>query len=452
MSLEALCGSLTMVACTSASAGGGGAGTVTSVSAGGGLDASTNPITDTGDIFIADTSVSAGDYTLPTLSINSRGQITAAANGVAGAGTVTSVSAGTGLTASTNPITTTGQLSITATGVSAGRYTFSQIDVNAQGQITSAANGAAGSGTVTSAGAVGLNGITVAGSPITTAGAFTLGLLDITPRNVTASGAISGTTGLFTGKVSAAAGINTTTVSAASIGLTGDITTDRVLASAATLTGKLTGAAAAFSGLVSADSGIKTTTVSAASIGVTGDINAATGRVLASAATFTGLLTGNTASFSGMVSANAALRATTVSASGVIGGSNLSGTNTGDQTIIHSPGITMDGGGSSLTTGVKGDIYIPYTGTIASVTILADQVGDIVVDIWKDTYANYPPTDADSITAAAPPTIVSANKSQDNTLTGWSVVVTAGSTLRFNVDSVTNITRATLVLGMTGAQ
>jgi len=109
----------------------------------------------------------------------------------------------------------------------------------------------------------------------------------------------------------------------------------------------------------------------------------------------------------------------------------------------------IDGGGSAITTGVKGDLEIPFACTINQATMLADQSGSIVVDIWKDTYANFPPTDADSITASAPPTISAATKSQDSTLTGWTTAIAAGSTLRFNVDSAATITRLTLSLKVT---
>lgn len=109
----------------------------------------------------------------------------------------------------------------------------------------------------------------------------------------------------------------------------------------------------------------------------------------------------------------------------------------------------IDGGGSTITTGIKGDIAVDFGGTITQVTMLADQSGSIVVDIWKDTYANYPPTDADSITASAVPTISTATKSKDSTLTGWTTTITAGDTLRFNVDSVTSITRVIVVLRVT---
>lgn len=117
--------------------------------------------------------------------------------------------------------------------------------------------------------------------------------------------------------------------------------------------------------------------------------------------------------------------------------------------LISTVGITINGNGSAITTGVVGDVLVPYGATITQATILADQTGSIVIDVWKDTYANYPPTVADSITAAAPPTISSSNKSQDATLTGWTTSISAGDTIRFNVNSCSSITRATLILKVT---
>jgi len=111
--------------------------------------------------------------------------------------------------------------------------------------------------------------------------------------------------------------------------------------------------------------------------------------------------------------------------------------------------FAIDGGGVALTTGVKADVYVPYACTITGVTMLADASGSVVVDIWKDTYANYPPVVGDSITASAKPTITTATKSQDNTLTGWTTSVSAGNTLRFNIDSASTITRLALTLTVT---
>ena len=80
---------------------------------------------------------------------------------------------------------------------------------------------------------------------------------------------------------------------------------------------------------------------------------------------------------------------------------------------------------------------------------MADQSGSIVVDIWKDTYANYPPVDGDSITAAAPVTISSATKNQDSSLSGWTTSISAGDILGYNVDSISTCERVTVSLKVT---
>jgi hypothetical protein len=117
--------------------------------------------------------------------------------------------------------------------------------------------------------------------------------------------------------------------------------------------------------------------------------------------------------------------------------------------LIGSVAFIIDGGGSVITTGIKGDLVVDFDCTIDSVTMLADVSGSIVVDIWKDTYANYPPVVGDTITAAAKPTITTAVKSQDLTLDGWNQDIIAGDVLRFNVDSVTTITRVLVSLKVT---
>jgi len=106
----------------------------------------------------------------------------------------------------------------------------------------------------------------------------------------------------------------------------------------------------------------------------------------------------------------------------------------------------LDNLGSEITTGIKGDVEIPFKCDINAVTMLADQSGSIVIDLWVDTYANYPPDNGDSITAAATPTISAATKSQDTTLTGWTTQLNEGDIMRYNVDSCTTITRCSIAL------
>ena len=109
--------------------------------------------------------------------------------------------------------------------------------------------------------------------------------------------------------------------------------------------------------------------------------------------------------------------------------------------------FTIDGGGAAITTGIKGDIRLPFAGTIISVALSAPkEAGSIVIDVWKDTTANYPPTIADTITAAAKPTLVAARISLDAVLTGWTKTFAVGDYLLFTVDSITTVTLVTLVL------
>lgn len=117
-------------------------------------------------------------------------------------------------------------------------------------------------------------------------------------------------------------------------------------------------------------------------------------------------------------------------------------------------GITIDGGGSAITTGVKGYCYVPYSGNITAVTVLSDlaPVGtSVVVDIWKCAYADYAPgthpVDADTITSATPPTLTATNfKVQDTTLTTWTKAVAAGSVYAFNVDATNTVTRLHVIV------
>jgi len=117
---------------------------------------------------------------------------------------------------------------------------------------------------------------------------------------------------------------------------------------------------------------------------------------------------------------------------------------------IGAVGIVIDGGGSVITTGVKGFVEVPFACTITAVTLLSTDAaatsGSIVVDIWKDTYANYPPVVGDSITASAKPTLSSAIKSRDTTLTGWTTAIAAGEVLGFSVTSATTVTKVALSL------
>lgn len=96
-------------------------------------------------------------------------------------------------------------------------------------------------------------------------------------------------------------------------------------------------------------------------------------------------------------------------------------------------------GGFTIPLSLEADgqvrLEIPFAMTLVSYRLVGDD--DIVVDIWKDSFANFPPTDADSITGGNEPTLSSATTAEETDLSGWgSVSVAAGDWLIFNTDSV----------------
>jgi hypothetical protein len=100
---------------------------------------------------------------------------------------------------------------------------------------------------------------------------------------------------------------------------------------------------------------------------------------------------------------------------------------------------------------MRGYLRVDFAGTIQANTLLADQSGSVVVDIFKCSYADFDasvthPVVGDKITSSAPPTISSAAKSTDTTLTGWTTAFAAGDVFGFNINSCTTITKVTLAL------
>jgi hypothetical protein len=110
----------------------------------------------------------------------------------------------------------------------------------------------------------------------------------------------------------------------------------------------------------------------------------------------------------------------------------------------------LDGAGQVLDP-ASPNTYIPvqFACSIVEATLLANVVGSMVLDIWKDTYGNFPPTVADSITASAKPTLSNAIKTTDTALTGWTTSLVAGDVLAVHIDSVSLISKATLALKVT---
>ena len=104
----------------------------------------------------------------------------------------------------------------------------------------------------------------------------------------------------------------------------------------------------------------------------------------------------------------------------------------GGQKAIH---FVINYGFYPIPKGEKGHIFLPFKGTIRYAFLLADQTGYLVVDIWKDTYTNFPPTVADTIVAVYLPTLSNAQGLLDTTLTDWTTTFLAGDILAYNIKS-----------------
>jgi hypothetical protein len=108
-------------------------------------------------------------------------------------------------------------------------------------------------------------------------------------------------------------------------------------------------------------------------------------------------------------------------------------------------GVTIDGSGSTPSTGVKGYIVLPYNCNIVSWYITSDVVGSAVFNVkYAASIAGIGSTT--SIVAAAPPTLTSAQAATSSTLTGWTTSFVAGNVLEFDLSSVSSSTRLTLQL------
>lgn len=99
-----------------------------------------------------------------------------------------------------------------------------------------------------------------------------------------------------------------------------------------------------------------------------------------------------------------------------------------------------------LTTGVKAYVEVPMSLRITGWSLVANESGSIVIDVWKDSWANFPPTVADTIAGSEKPTLSSAQKNQDLSLSTWDDEIDAGDVLAFNIDSVTTVEQVTLSL------
>jgi hypothetical protein len=111
----------------------------------------------------------------------------------------------------------------------------------------------------------------------------------------------------------------------------------------------------------------------------------------------------------------------------------------------------IDGGGSILTAGVGGYLYVPFACTLTAVTLLADQVGSVNVDVDLAPFSGFPPTSSNTIFPSDNRTLSNQQSKHDLASgTDWVTAFPAGSTLGFAISAISAITRLTIALTVVG--
>jgi hypothetical protein len=116
---------------------------------------------------------------------------------------------------------------------------------------------------------------------------------------------------------------------------------------------------------------------------------------------------------------------------------------------LGSFGTSVNNGTNVVTLGQKGYVKMPYPGTITDWSIMANQTGNVVIDLWKTTFAAFPPTVSNSILNGNYLTLSNQQSKLDPILTGWtSTSFLAGDVFTFNILSADTITNLNLTINV----
>jgi hypothetical protein len=99
--------------------------------------------------------------------------------------------------------------------------------------------------------------------------------------------------------------------------------------------------------------------------------------------------------------------------------------------------IVLDGSGATILTGVKMDVPVDFACEVVGWSMFCDAAVNARVDLWSDSFANFPPTIADTMPGADAnkPRVVAAAKASGG-VSGWTkTAIAAGDIIRVNLDT-----------------
>jgi len=105
---------------------------------------------------------------------------------------------------------------------------------------------------------------------------------------------------------------------------------------------------------------------------------------------------------------------------------NMNVLNPGGLTAIMDNSGAAFAGGTGCSSGSSIGFEMPVAGSLQTATLITDNASDIEIQLWKDTFANYPPASPDNITGNSPLRTLSLRTLQVTALTTWTCCFAAG--------------------------
>lgn len=111
-------------------------------------------------------------------------------------------------------------------------------------------------------------------------------------------------------------------------------------------------------------------------------------------------------------------------------------------------GITIDGGGSAITSGTKAlPLEVANGCTIVEATLICDVSDTFAVEVWRTNHNSTSVGNISRAGAIGTGVVSSAKANIDTTLSGWTTTLASGDFLQFNATSnAASATKATLIL------